>query len=127
MISEKVSFYYYFYSKAFFLYKIMLPLINYLTKSLYFCSFVSLWITLNMFASVLWQFLMSFLFMKIAWYLQLWSFKVYNLLWVLIEQDWISQYTNKTVMRFGGLILNSTKFFPLFESADVLALPNSSY
>ena len=38
-----------------------------------------------------------------------------------------SQYTNKTVMRFGGLILNSTKFFPLFESADVLALPNYSH
>ena len=37
-----------------------------------------------------------------------------------------AQYTNKTVMRIGGLILNSTKFFPLFESADVLALPNSS-
>jgi hypothetical protein len=30
-------------------------------------------------------------------------------------------------MRIGGLILNSTKFFPLFESADVLALPNSSH
>ena len=29
------------------------------------------------------------------------------------------QYTNKTVIRIGGLILNSTKFFPLFESADV--------
>ena len=29
---------------------------------------------------------------------------------------------NKTVMRIGGLILNSTKFFPLFESADVLTL-----
>ena len=38
-----------------------------------------------------------------------------------------SQYTNKTVMRIGGLILNSTKFFSLFESADVLALPNSSH
>ena len=37
------------------------------------------------------------------------------------------QYTNKTVMRIGGLILNSTKLFPLFESADVLALPNSSH
>ena len=33
-----------------------------------------------------------------------------------------AQYTNKTVMRIGGLILNSTKFFPLFESADVLTL-----
>ena len=39
----------------------------------------------------------------------------------------LAQYTNKTVMRIGGLILNSTKFFPLFESADVLALPNSSH
>ena len=39
----------------------------------------------------------------------------------------VAQYTNKTVMRIGGLILNSTKFFPLFESADVLALPNSSH
>ena len=38
-----------------------------------------------------------------------------------------AQYTNKTVMRTGGLIFNSTKFFPLFESADVLALPNSSH
>ena len=36
-------------------------------------------------------------------------------------------YTNKTVMRIGGLILNSTRFFPLFESADVLSQPNSSH
>ena len=38
-----------------------------------------------------------------------------------------AQYTNKTVMRIRGLILNSTKFFPLFELADVLALPKSSH
>ena len=30
-------------------------------------------------------------------------------------------------MRIGGLILNSTKFFPLFELADVLDQPNSSH
>ena len=42
-------------------------------------------------------------------------------------EQFLSQYTNKTVMRIGGLILNLTKFFPLFESADVLALPNSSH
>jgi hypothetical protein len=34
---------------------------------------------------------------------------------------------NVAVMKIGGLILNSTKFFPLFESADALALPNSSH
>ena len=45
---------------------------------------------------------------------------------VLLNDLW-PQYANKTVMRIGGLILNSTKFFPLFESADSLALPNSSH
>ena len=34
----------------------------------------------------------------------------------------IPQYTNKTVMTIGGLILKSTKFFPLFEPADILTL-----
>ena len=43
------------------------------------------------------------------------------------NNDLFAQYTNKTVLKIGGLILNSIKFFPLFESADVLALPNSSY
>ena len=38
-----------------------------------------------------------------------------------------AQYTNQTVMRIWGLNLNSTIFFPLLESADVMDQPNSSH